>query len=123
MVSDPVASSLCTWGFNVLTTLFPLKVLNQLRNRYRSQGPHHKLVAWRSSVLLRLPHGQQFREHLLASASKQRRQRRLGHNLQSLSQSETSVFLLRVGRSTECQISLLNISEGRTFLFYMHRKG
>lgn len=49
--------------------------------------------------------------------------RRLGHNLQPLSQSETSLFLLGVGRSTECQISLLNISEGRTFLFYMHRKG
>lgn len=55
---------LYTQGFNVLTTLFPLWVLNQLRNRYRCQGPLHRWAPWRSSALVRLTHGQQeFREY------------------------------------------------------------
>lgn len=83
-------------------------------------APHHKLDAWRSCVLVRLSHGQ---EHLWASASKERRQGRLGHASTALSQPETSLFFLVVGIGRESQGSLPNIWEERAFLIHTKRNG
>lgn len=114
---------LYTQGFNVLTTLFPLWVLNQLRNRYRCQGPLHRWAPWRSSALVRLTHGQQeFREY-------HRHQVPRGEAVEagpsSFPQSETSLFFLWGSIGIESQSSLLNSLENKkmSFSFFCLKKG